>query len=277
MHCILYVENVQYSINFSECQIMLLHYQFHQPEHLIQHPPIVFIHGLFGSLSNLAMLVRALQDQYPVLQIDVRNHGLSGHHELHDYEVLAQDVIETLDHLQIDQFSVIGHSMGGKIAMRLADLAADRMHKLVVLDISPSSAQTDHHTHIFNALMAVEHANVNTRQQATEIMQKFIDEMMVIQFLLKSFQHGRWLFNVNVLAQSYANILAWDQQAPWPKAALFLRGGESDYISRPEHFTSIEQQFPYAVIQTIDGAGHWLHGEKPQQVLAHIQAYLNQR
>lgn len=252
---------------------MQLHHQYHA--HSNTHAEtLVFIHGLFGSLTNLGMLARVLQQDYATVQLDVRNHGLSAHSDQHNYDLLAQDVLDTLDHLNIQKFSVIGHSMGGKIAMRLAEVAKDRLEKLVVLDISPVASKDYHHGEIFEALMAVANANINTRQQATEIMQDYIDEPMVIQFLLKSFNKGQWLFNVAALLEHYPDILAWQTQSAWPKPVLFLRGGNSDYIATPEHFAAIKQQFPQADIQLIENAGHWLHGEQPQQVLSLIQRYL---
>jgi pimeloyl-ACP methyl ester carboxylesterase len=221
------------------------------------------------------MLARSLQNNYATLQIDLRNHGLSAHSDEHNYEVLAQDVLETLDTLNVQNFSVIGHSMGGKVAMRLAGLAKARLNKLVVLDISPVASEDYHHSEIFDALIAVEKKNITTRQQATEIMQAYISEPMVIQFLLKSFNKGSWLFNVQSLMQNYPHILAWQTQHAWPKPALFLRGGYSDYISTSEHFSAIQQQFPLAKVSLIAEAGHWLHGEKPQQVIEEIQNYLS--
>ena len=255
---------------------MQLHYQY-QAHSITSAKTLVFIHGLFGSLTNLGMLARALQQDYTTLQIDVRNHGLSPHADQHDYDVLAQDVLETLDHLNIENFSVIGHSMGGKIAMRLAALAPKRLEKLVVLDITPIASTDYHHNKIFQAIIAVEEAKVSTRQQATTIMQQYIDEMMVIQFLLKSFYQGQWLFNVAALKQHYSDILAWQPQHAWKKPCLFFRGENSDYLVTPEHFSAVHSQFPAAQIQLIEGAGHWLHGEKPQQVLQAIQTYLTQK
>lgn len=253
---------------------MLLNYQFHTNENSTQ-TPLVFIHGLFGSLSNLGMLARAFEATHSIVQVDVRNHGLSGHSAEHNYDVLAQDVLETLDHLNIQNFCVVGHSMGGKIAMRLANLATERVEKLVVLDISPLASNSDQHSEIFKALFAVEYANIQTRQQATEIMRQFIDENMVIQFLLKSFNKGIWLFSTKTLKTQYSEILAWTEQSPWDKPSLFLKGSLSDYISSSEQLNAIKQQFPQAQLVTIQGAGHWLHGEKPQEVLEHIQKYLN--
>jgi esterase len=252
---------------------MQLHYQYNAHENS-KAKTLVFIHGLFGSLSNLGMLARALQADYATLQIDLRNHGLSEHSDEHHYDVLAQDVVDTLDHLSIQEFSVIGHSMGGKVAMRLADIAKDRLDKLVVLDITPIASRDYNHNEIFQALIAVDEANISTRQQATEIMQHYIHEPMVIQFLLKSFNKGKWLFNVNVLQQHYTDILAWKIQQPWQKPCLFLRGEHSDYLTKPEHFQAVQQQFPNAEIVLIEDSGHWLHGEKPQHVLNEIQKYL---
>ena len=96
---------------------------------------MVFIHGLFGSLSNLGMLARHFLEQTTTVQIDVRNHGLSSHSDEVNYQIMAEDILETLASLNIKKFIAVGHSMGGKIAMKLADLASDLIEKLVVLDI----------------------------------------------------------------------------------------------------------------------------------------------
>ncbi|ATO20576.1 alpha/beta hydrolase [Acinetobacter sp. LoGeW2-3] len=253
---------------------MILNYQIttHDDSKLI---PMVFIHGLFGSLSNLGMLARNFANQRTIIQIDLRNHGLSGHSDEHNYNLMSKDVLETLDSLNITKFIVIGHSMGGKVAMNLADIARDQVEQLVVLDMTPIQYHENHHAEIFEALFAVEHANVNSRLEATKIMREYLNEEMVIQFLLKSFNKGKWLFNVQALYNHYQDILVWEDLAPVNTPALFLRGGNSFYISKPEHFAAIERQFPNAKIELIEGAGHWLHGEKPAQVLEHMQAFLD--
>ena len=252
---------------------MILNYQLHHHETSTV-SPMIFIHGLFGSLSNLGVLARHFSEQRTVIQIDVRNHGLSGHSSDINYQLMAEDVLETLSSLNVHKFVVVGHSMGGKIAMKLADLAREQTEKLIVLDITPIQYHESHHAEIFKALFAVQQANVASRLEAAKIMRKYIHEEMVIQFLLKSFTKGKWLFNVLSLQSNYANILDWKQQVAWDKPALFLRGERSDYIAKPEHFMAIKQQFPQAQISMIKNAGHWLHGEKPQQVLNEIQTYL---
>lgn len=254
---------------------MLLNYQIHLNETVTKKTPIVFIHGLFGSLSNLAMLAREFYDTHPVIQIDVRNHGLSAHSNKMNYAVMAQDILDTLDSINIQKFSVIGHSMGGKIAMQLVHQAGERIEQLVVLDIAPFAYTQNHHEQIFKALFAVQNSKVENRQQAAQIMREYLHEEMVIQFLMKSFSKGQWLFNVEALFNHYPDIINWDVIQPWQKEALFIRGGKSAYISKDEHFAAIQQQFPHAKIAMLEDAGHWLHAEKTQQVLDEMNKYLN--
>ncbi|OTG96547.1 alpha/beta fold hydrolase [Acinetobacter sp. ANC 4973] len=254
---------------------MLLNYQIHSNETATEKTPIVFIHGIFGSLSNLAMLAREFYNSHSVIQIDVRNHGLSAHSDEMNYAVMAQDILDTLDSINIQTFSVIGHSMGGKIAMQLVHQAGERIKQLVILDIAPFAYTQNHHDQIFKALFSVQNAKVESRLQASQIMREYLHEEMVIQFLMKSFAQGRWLFNVDALFKHYSDILHWDAIQPCDKETLFIRGGESAYISTTEHFAAIEQQFPKAKIQVVADAGHWLHAEKTQQVLDQIKKYLN--
>ena len=252
---------------------MILNYEIHQNSESNK-TPLIFIHGLFGSLSNLGMLAREFQNTHTVIQIDLRNHGKSAHNEQMNYSVMANDVLETLDSLHVDQFSVIGHSMGGKVAMYLA-LTSTRVDQLAVLDIAPFTYQENHHDEIFKALFAVEKAQIQTRQQAIEIMRNYIQADMVIQFLLKSFSKGQWLFNVEALYNHYQDIISWpNTEHVWQRPALFLKGGMSPYISKEQHFTALQQQFPQAKLIEIEQAGHWLHAEKTVQVFEQLKAYI---
>jgi esterase len=254
---------------------MILNHQIHLNETATEKTPLVFIHGLFGSLSNLGMLARAYYQSHSVIQIDVRNHGHSAHSPEMNYPVMAADILETLGALNIQKFSVIGHSMGGKIAMQLANSAGERLEQLVVLDMTPFAYKESHHDQIFKALFAVQNAQIESRQQAMQIMREYLHEEMVIQFLMKSFNKGQWLFNVEALFNHYPDIINWDMIQPWQKEALFIRGGKSAYISKDEHFAAIQQQFPHTKIVVLEDAGHWLHAEKTQQVLDEMNEYLN--
>ena len=166
--------------------------------------------------------------------------------------------------------------MGGKLVMKVTELAGDRLDQLVVLDITPIAYKENHHEQIFKALFAVQKADIETRQQAIEIMREYLKEEMVIQFLLKSFSKGKWLFNVDALYQNYAQILSWENIETWHKPALFIRGGNSPYVKKPEYIEAIQSQFSQAQIQTVVDAGHWLHAEKTAQVLQIITQYLSQ-
>ena len=252
---------------------MILNYQI-QTHETSTLAPMVFIHGLFGSLSNLGMLARHFSEQTTTIQIDVRNHGLSGHSDEVNYQIMAEDILETLASLNIKKFIAVGHSMGGKIAMQLADLAPERVEKLVVLDMTPFAYQENHHDQVFDALFAVKKAQVESRQDATQIMQQHLREDAVIQFLMKSFSKGQWLFNVDALYASYSKILSW-QPVQVDAPSLFIRGGASPYLSKPEHYAAIEQQFSQASIETVENAGHWLHAEKTAEVVDKIQQFLS--
>lgn len=255
---------------------MQLNAEVHRAINSEHAPTLVLLHGLFGSLSNLGMLARAFQEHFNIVQIDLRNHGKSAHTDTMNYIDMAQDILETLNALNIDRFSVIGHSMGGKVAMKLTELAGDRLEKLVVLDMSPFAYQQNHHDQVFAALLAVQEAQPKSRKEATEIMKQTVHEDGVIMFLLKSWnQNNGWLFNVNALKQSYSTILHWENIPTWSKSTLFIKGEKSDYISKSEHYDAISQQFSHAKIETIENTGHWLHAEKTEEVINKIKQYLN--
>lgn len=234
--------------------------------------PILLIHGLFGSLDNLGVLARGLRDACPTLQVDVRNHGLSGRSEIMNYPAMAQDIVETLDAEGIERVSVIGHSMGGKIAMALSAIAPQRIEKLVMIDIAPVDYQTRRHDEIFAAIRAVSAAGITRRGEAAEVMRTLLDEEGVIQFILKSFQDGEWRFNVPVLWDNYTTISGWEEVPAWPHPALFIRGGDSPYLDN-QHRDALLRQFPQAHAHVISGAGHWVHAEKPEAVLRAVRRF----
>lgn len=236
-------------------------------------PTIVLIHGLFGSIGNLGVIARALKERYSVLQLDMRNHGLSPQSEEMDYAQMAADVRETLDALRIGSCILIGHSMGGKVAMRLANLIPERVEKLVILDMAPVAYQVRQHDEILKALFAVEQARVSSRAEATQIMRQYLQQDMVVQFLMKSFAAGKWRFNIHAIQAHYADILSWQIQPAFTKPSLFIRGGVSPYVQE-QYLSAIKAQFPLAQVQTIEQAGHWLHAEKPDQVIDLIQEFL---
>ncbi|WP_275555448.1 esterase [Mixta sp. Marseille-Q2659] len=235
--------------------------------------PILLIHGLFGSLDNLGVLARGLKADRPLIQVDVRNHGLSPRSDEMAYREMAQDMLETLDAHGIDKVTVIGHSMGGKIAMTMTALAPERIEQLVLIDIAPVDYCTRRHDEIFAAVKAVTEANVRLRSEAANVMRSFIAEEGVIQFLLKSFHEGEWRFNVPALWNNYATISGWETVPAWHGPALFIRGELSPYLD-DIHRDALLAQFPQARAHVIAGAGHWVHAEKPDAVLRAVRRFL---
>lgn len=235
--------------------------------------PVVLVHGLFGSLDNLGVLARDLVNDHDILQVDMRNHGLSGRSPEMTYAAMAQDLLDTLDANNLQQVTLIGHSMGGKAVMALTRLAPERINGLVAIDVAPVDYDVRRHDEIFAAINAVSASDAATRQQAAAIMRQHLDEEGVIQFLLKSFVDGEWRFNVPVLWDQYRNIVGWDDLPVWPHPTLFIRGGRSPYVTEA-YRDALLTQFPQARAHVIAGAGHWVHAEKPEAVLRAIRRYL---
>ena len=236
--------------------------------------PIVLVHGLFGSLDNLGVLARDLVSDHDILQVDMRNHGLSGRSPEMTYAAMAQDLLDTLDANHLEKVTLIGHSMGGKAVMALTALAPERISGLVVIDVAPVDYDVRRHDEIFAAINAVTDAGVSTRQQAAAIMREHLNEEGVVQFLLKSFVDGQWRFNVPVLWDQYSEIVGWQPVPAWQHPTLFVRGGNSPYVTEACRDELI-RQFPEARAHVIAGAGHWAHAEKPEAVLRAIRRYLS--
>lgn len=227
---------------------------------------IVLIHGLFGSYENLGVIARALAGQWQVVNQDMRNHGRSDWHDSMSYALMAEDVKDTLDHLGLDQVILLGHSMGGKIAMEFALRYPERVNKLILADISPVQNRP-RHLEILSALDGIDLNNLKSRQQADQQLALSINETGVRQFLLKSLykedEQFRWRFNIKALIANYQQLLeAPPSKGPYTGPVLFIKGAESDYLL-PEHQSLIQQLFPHSKAKVIMGTGHWLHAEKP--------------
>lgn len=242
----------------------------------VQSPSIVLLHGLFGSMDNLGTLARDLSLDYQVLQVDMRNHGLSPHSDEMSYACMAQDVLDTLNAYDLPGVMIIGHSMGGKAAMAFSMLAPERLAGLIIIDIAPVNYQTRHPDALFNAIQAVSRAGVNSRNQAAQIMEQFIADRDIMMFLLKSFQAGEWRFNVPVLQAQYSKITGWQTLPAWLHPVLFIRGEQSDYLEAG-YQPALLAQFPRAQVCSVPDSGHWVHAQKPMKVIALIRDYLRQQ
>ncbi|MGF1745536.1 alpha/beta fold hydrolase [Vibrio minamisatsumaniensis] len=237
---------------------------------------IVLIHGLFGNLDNLGLLARDLKADHQVLSLDLRNHGQSFHSDIHDYQAMAQDVAQLLNDLALKEVTVIGHSMGGKVAMALTQHFA--LRKLIVLDMAPIAYKEHRHNNVFAGLQAVIEEQPTSRSETLKILSKHIEIDGVRQFLTKSLfkaEHGimEWRFNVASLLSNYPSIMGWAPIEKTSVKTLLIKGGDSDYLTT-EHQAAVQQQFSHAKAHVIANTGHWLHAEKPTEVLRAIRKFI---
>jgi esterase len=226
---------------------------------------VLLLHGLFGSGDNLGALARTLAADFRVVAMDLRNHGRSPHLPTMTLAEMAGDAVALLDTLGIDAAHVVGHSLGGKVAMQLALSHPARLRRLVSADIAPVQYKP-HHQGIFAGLRAVDLAALRQRGDADAMLAHFVDEVPVRQFLLKSLYRDdtgfHWRFDLDALIANYAEVLAPPQGAPFSGPTLFIKGELSDYLL-PEYEPAIRALFPNCGVKIINGTGHWLHGEKP--------------
>ena len=246
---------------------------------------LVILHGLFGTLDNWQTLARrwASEAGLRVVSVDLRNHGRSFHAPEHSYEALAQDVLALFDHLALApaHTTLLGHSMGGKTAMRLALDHPARLARLVVVDIAPRHSDMHHQTDVIAGLQAVNPATLGSRSEADAALARHVAQPDTRQFLLKNlYRHGpdnafAWRMNVPVLAAGLAGLgAAIAAKAPFLKPALFIRGGLSDYITADDKLHGIPALFPNSQVATVVGAGHWVHAEQPDEVFGLVRAFI---
>ncbi|MBC6608556.1 alpha/beta fold hydrolase [Hymenobacter sp. BT188] len=245
-----------------------------------QGTPLVILHGLFGTLDNWQTLAKRWAEHHRVIAVDLRNHGRSPHTEEHTYELMSEDVRELFTQLQLEAPTLLGHSMGGKVAMRFALDYPDLLARLVVLDIAPSFSDMLHQDNILAGLHAVDLPRVENRQQADEMMAQHIKQDSVRQFLLKNLYRREdhsfgWRLNLEALTSHMAHVGA-EIKAPQPflKPALFVRGGKSDYITTEDKLHVIPTLFPNSQVETIPDVGHWLHAEAPDKVFELVNAFM---
>ena len=236
-------------------------------------PPVVILHGLLGSSGNWRSISRHLAEQHRVFALDLRNHGESPHVNTMSYAAMAEDVREFLDTHDIGAATVIGHSMGGKTAMRLALQTPQRVERLVVVDIAPT---VSHHDHLpwLRAMASLDLGRVTRRADAEAMLQAAVPDAAMRGFLLQNLTGTAgsfaWRINLQAIENSLPALLDFPldtgaQRFAGP--ALFVRGAQSDYVL-PQDETVIRALFPHSEIVTIEGAGHWVHAEQPARFLA---------
>ncbi len=256
--------------------------------------PIIMMHGLLGSLSNLRALSLApavLRDR-PVVRVDLRNHGESPHSPDASSAAMAADLIKLMDRLGAPAAHVLGHSLGGRVAMQTGLDYPSRVASLVIADMAPASfpppetlpdSPTALHT-ILDAMKSIELAELSSRDQASKAMAERVPNDMIRGFALMNLARAaggkgfRWKCNLPVLRSS---LNRWDNfeatreaGAAFEGPALFLAGGDSDYVQE-KHLPAIEDLFPDGRVVWVPAAGHWLHADKPKEVAQEVAEFID--
>jgi esterase len=242
-------------------------------------PPVVILHGLLGSARNWSTFARQIGARRRVFALDLRNHGASPWADAMTYDQMAGDVRAFLARQGLPAAAVIGHSMGGKVAMRLALAHNEDVDRLVVVDVAPVAYRRGFNAYV-EAMRALDLSRISRRAEADAVLAEQIDDAGVRGFLLQNLVSGEagltWRVPLDALAHNMPDLVGFPEPREGERyegPALFVTGGRSDYV-RPEHHEKILRLFPNARFAAIPDAGHWVHAEAPQQFLEVVGAFL---
>lgn len=241
---------------------------------------LLILHGLFGSSDNWMSIAKKLEDTHQIYVLDLRNHGQSPWSDEWDYEVMSEDIKAFVAAHHLKDFIVLGHSLGGKVAMHYACKYGneDGLQKLIIVDIS-TRAYPVHHRQILDALTGLDLSQIKGRKDADDALKTTLPELGVRQFLLKNLQRNEdntfsWQVNLDVINQKIENVgEAVPKAYTFEKQTLFIKGEKSDYIHNDE-LSKLQVNFPNAALESIAQAGHWVHAERPDAFLEVLSSFL---
>ncbi|MDN5201551.1 alpha/beta fold hydrolase [Fulvivirgaceae bacterium BMA10] len=239
--------------------------------------PIIILHGLFGASDNWMSVAKQLANNYKIYLVDQRNHGNSFKSDVFNYQVMADDLFSFIRENQIKEPILLGHSMGGKVSMKFSIQYPDLLKKLIVVDISPR-AYPIHHQEILEGLSAIDLTQTKSRGEADRILQNYVPELGIRQFLLKNLsrldgERFEWKINLPVIRKEIDLVGEGIDQGIYPGETLFVKGAKSDYIQEID-LPLMKSIFPDHRLETIDGAGHWVHAEQPVRFLETVQHFV---
>lgn len=238
--------------------------------------PLVLLHGLFGSFENVGGIARLLANRYRVISLDLPNHGRSKHIEESSLLSFADRIDQALDELDIQSCFMVGHSLGGKVAMEIALRSPERVLKLGVLDIAPVN-YPPRHDDVFSGLLSIDLGSIQSRSDADKQLQVHVNEIAVRSFLLKNVHKTvdgySWRMNLSSIHRGYQKLIEANSQGVFEKPTLFLKGEKSDYITE-EYRDEILSRFPKPELKVVSDTDHWLHAEKPDMVANLILRFL---
>ncbi|MCB0471570.1 MAG: alpha/beta fold hydrolase [Flavobacteriaceae bacterium] len=240
--------------------------------------PLLILHGFLGMSDNWKTLGNRFSKRYQVHLIDQRNHGRSFHSDDFSYELMVADLLHYINYNNLDKVNLLGHSMGGKVAMLFAVTYPEKVDKLIVADIVPRFYPR-HHDAILSGLSAVDFSEQTTRNDVDEVLKKYIPEMGIRQFLLKNVYRKTkdqlaFRFNLQSLLDNIDEIgVALPSMSVFEGSTLFLKGENSGYIAADDEVL-IKAHFPNARIVTVKNAGHWLHAENPADFYRDVVSFI---
>lgn len=231
---------------------------------------IIVLHGFLGSLDNWHTLATewAGKDLH-IYTLDQRNHGRSPHTEDHSIQLMANDLYDFMQQHHISDATILGHSMGGKVAMQFALDHPEQISKLIVADMAPRGYRGGAHDDVFRAIRNVDLSKAQLRKEVEQAMAEYLGDFGTRQFVMKSLDridegHYRWKFNIDVLEREYTDMIREvNSEHVFEKPALFIKGGNSLYI-QDKDLPLIEKLFPFYILKTIEHSGHWLHADNPK-------------
>ena len=242
--------------------------------------PVVILHGLFGAAKNWNSIAKQMARKYRIITVDLRNHGNSPWTDTMSYVDMAEDMVDFLDQRGLDKAAIVGHSMGGKVAMTMALKAPERVERLVVADISPVKYKLVFKLYV-DALKSVDLNTVKRRADIEPLISDVIKSPAVRAFLLGNLANTseglKWQVNLDTLGNEMdkiGGVPALRMDVNYPGATLFINGGESDYV-QTSHHQLIKHLFPKVQFKTIEGAGHWVHAEKPYDFMDALSDFVS--
>ena len=239
-------------------------------------PALIVLHGLFGSSTNWRSITKVLANDFHVIAADMRNHGESPWSDKMRYTDMAADVALLIDQLGLERPAVIGHSMGGKAAMAMAQMDLAQIDKLIVADIAPVSYGHSHENYV-NAMQQIDLENISSRRDVHKRLANTIPEPGIRQFLLQNLNRRddgySWRINLEAIQNNMQALLDYQFDQVCDTETLFIAGEHSNYISAASNQT-MARLFPASRIKTIKNAGHWLHAEQPARFVETVKSFL---
>lgn len=241
---------------------------------------LIILHGLFGVSDNWVTIGKRLAEKFSVYIPDLRNHGQSPHSEIFDYDAMVEDLDEFIDRHSLKTPVLIGHSMGGKVAMKYTLENPERIDRMIIVDMGPRKYDPRLiHQKMLGAMLSIDFGVTDSRTEIDKLLTRDVPETHIRQFILKNLYRPErstlaWRPNLDAINNNLTEVFEGiENHSSFDGPVMFVAGGRSDYITEKDHARILEL-FPQAIINTIAGASHWVHSEEPEALCAMFSSFL---